>query len=182
MAHDGSTPHGDRYTVMNIPQRGDGPFFTDFVWEGAKAAIDNLKAADEDTQRRVELALEYLSKGLEQDRGFVEYWTACEILCEGKRAPEMRKRLQKYYALPDRKDVDRILGLKTLEIWRHKLLHRGIYPKFKPDVERYMQLMFLDLLRSELNLEGPGFMLSFLQSPGCDLTELGVEGAVQPNA
>ncbi len=182
MAHDGSAPHGDRYTIMNLPQRGDGPFFMDFVWEEAKAAINALKAVDKDTQQRVELALEYLSKGLEQDRGFLEYWIACEILCKGKRAPEMRRRLQKYYMLPDRKDVDRIFGLKTLETWRHNLLHRGIYPKFKPDVARYMQMMFLDLLRSELNLEGPGFMLGFLRSPDYDLTELGVEGAAQSNA
>lgn len=182
MARDGSTPHGERYTLMKFPQPGDGPFFMDFVWNGAKAAIDSLKVADKDTQRRVELALEYLSKGFAADRGFVEYWTACEILCEGKRAPEMRKRLQSYYGFPDRKDVDRILRLKTLEVWRHNLLHRGIYPDFKPQVERYLQMMFLDLLRSELGLEGPGYMLSFLHSPGYDLTDLGIERAPGPRS
>jgi putative endonuclease len=108
---------------------------------------------------------------------FVDHWTACEILCEGKRAPEMRRRLQKHYSLRERGDVDRLFGFKTLERWRHELFHRGIYPKFKPEVGRYMQMMFLDLLRHELNLGGPGYMQIFLRSPGYDLSELGIAKA-----
>jgi hypothetical protein len=177
LAHDGSTPFTEASKIEKLPQPGDGPFSLDIVWEGVAKTIDALKATNEDKRRCIELSLDYLSRGLEQDHGFVDHWTACEILCEGKRAPEMRRRLQKHYSLRERGDVDRLFGFKTLERWRHELFHRGIYPKFKPEVGRYMQMMFLDLLRHELNLGGPGYMQIFLRSPGYDLSELGIAKA-----
>jgi hypothetical protein len=114
-AHDGSVPYSDIGSITNIPQAGDGPFFMEFVWNDAKSIIQELRSAEVATKRRIELALEYFQNGIESDRGFLDIWTACEILCEGKRADEMKKRLQKFYGFPDRKYVESKLGFKTFD-------------------------------------------------------------------
>lgn len=66
-----------------------------------------------------------------------------------------------------------MLGFGVLEKWRHNLVHEGILPVVSASVERYLQLMFLDLLRLELELPARHHMLLMQQASGYDLTPLG---------
>ncbi len=53
-------------------------------------------------------------------------------------------------------------------------MHKGIRPLLSPDVERYIQLMFLDLLRYEIDLSHRGHISSIKRASGYNLSPLGL--------
>jgi hypothetical protein len=52
------------------------------------------------------------------------------------------------------------------------MIHKGLTPVVSAPMERYLQLMFLDLLRYELNMDTKGYMAMMQQSKGYDLSPL----------
>jgi hypothetical protein len=65
-------------------------------------------------------------------------------------------------------------GFDKLTDWRQKYIHQGIVPALSADVERYIQLLFLDILRQELSLPPRFYMASIQKARGYDLSPLGL--------
>jgi len=125
-----------------------------------------------DIRRRIELALEFFNRAMRAEDPFFYYWTALEVLCNGK-AGKIKQRLSLVYDLSI-PEVDDRLGMARVAQWRHDLFHRGQRVWHSADVERYVQLLFLDLLRRELHLPSRRRASAMLQGDDYDLSALGI--------
>jgi hypothetical protein len=135
-----------------------------------------MRAAAPQALQRVHLSFSFLTKAVElREHGFFEYWTALEVLCAGK-APKIRSQIQKGYGWQRSHDVDKILGFEKVSQMRHALVHKGILPSMSPGFERYMHLLFLDLLSCGLGLPMRGLLLSYVRETNFDISFSGGRG------
>src|SRR5262249_16633513 len=58
--------------------------------------------------------------------------------------------------------------------WRGDYVHKGKAPFLSADVERYVQLLFLDLLRHELDLPQRRYAAAMQKAVGVDLSPIGL--------
>lgn len=167
----------DRYhqpsSAVRIPKLPEGPFVNKTNWEHIEQLIHNVQRLQPEIRARVMLALEFFSKGLQEGNSFFNYWTALEILCNGK-AQTIRERLKSCYSLKSLREVDDVTGFGHIARWRHAFFHKGIRPNLSADTERYIQLLFLDLLRQEIHLPLVGHLAGIQQAKGYNLSELGL--------
>src|SRR5262249_49650031 len=124
-------------------------------------------------QARIRLSLELMNDAMRKYDGFFEYWTALEVLCDGK-TNAIKSRLQKIYGLKNQQEAGIATGLSTLAEWRHQYVHAGVRPNLSADVERYIQLLFLDLLRHEVGLKPRGHLAGIQHAEGYDLSPIGL--------
>ncbi len=160
-------------TAQRTPTSSDGPFLDKKLCIDMGQLIKQLHTKSREIQSRIGLALSYLEKAQRQNEGFLDYWTAMEILCKGK-AQKIRDCLQKCYSFQSRRDVDEKLGFGVVAKWRHDMIHKGLKPVVSAHVERYLQLMFLDLLRHELAMKTMGYTAMMQHAKGYDLSPLGL--------
>jgi len=165
--------YGTGSPVQRTPTPSDGPFLHKQLSFDMSQVIQQLHIKPKEVRSRIELALSYFEKAQRQNEGFLDYWTAIEILCGGK-AQKIRDCLQKCYNFRSRKDVDEKLGFGVVANWRHDMIHKGFKPVVSAHVERYLQLMFLDLLRHELTMKTNGYMVMMQHAKGYDLSPLGL--------
>ena len=85
---------------------------------------------------------------------------------------KIRYCLQKCYGFQSRNEVDNKLGFGVVAKWRHDMIHKGLKPVVSAHVERYLQLMFLDLLRYELEIDTKRYMTIMQNAKGYDLSSL----------
>lgn len=151
----------------------EGPFLhTQNTHEAEEIAIA-LGGLNGEERVRIDSALHYLVRGLEDDDTFLFIWTAIEMLCGNKEnnAGFVRQALEQIY--PD-KNVNDDLGFKKLKDLRNNWLHKGVIPSLNHDVIRYMQLMFLDLLRLKLNLPPKQHLWAICSSKNFNLEDVGL--------
>jgi hypothetical protein len=86
----------------------------------------------------------------EEYKRFFDYWTALEILVQGK-AQKLRVVLAKAYDVT-LDFVDQNLKFEEIARLRHELMHHGKFLRLEPEVERRIQGLFLDLMRQRLGL------------------------------
>jgi len=107
----------------------------------------------EPLRARLVLACQFFSRANEENheyKRFFDYWTALEIVVGGKSQRVRNLMAQAYGAtLPY---VDQTLRFKEISNLRHDLIHKGVFKRLEPEVERRMQGMFLDLLRFQIGL------------------------------
>lgn len=70
---------------------------------------------------------------------------------------------------------ERSTGFKKIITWRNNFFHHGIKPIITSDVERYIQLLYLDVLRFELNLVAKRHLLTAINSKDFDLSTIGLK-------
>jgi hypothetical protein len=104
---------------------------------------------------------------------FFNYWTALEILCNGS-SQTIKTKVQKCYSLKSVGDVDSQTGMRMLARWRHDYFHKGKRPDFVGDEARYIQMLFLDLLRYELHLPSNGYVAAVQVAAGYNFSGLGL--------
>lgn len=161
------------------PQLADGPVFYGPDDSAIQEVTRTLRHLPTERQRRVELSLEFFERAIRGQEAFFELWTSLELLANGS-AQAIRSRLQAAYQLRSVKEVDEGLGFATIARWRHDYFHKGIRPVMSADVERYIQLLYLDLLRSELGLHLHGYARGFQRSRGFDLSPIGLADTRTP--
>ena len=177
-AHDGQfSPLG---TITNIPKPFDGPTVQDSLWVSFREIVESLEKCNDSVRERCQLSIEIFERGIEEyskdtrkSDAFLFYWIAMEILCGGEGRIETA--LQNAYRFKDREEVQTKLGTSAIRGWRNGMVHDGKRPPTNHYVERFMQLMFTDILRSKLELNSIGLALSFSKSAGVDLSEIGLE-------
>jgi len=159
--------------VVRVPQATEGPFLHVQNWNDAMEIVDCIARTEKQRADRLRLAIEFLHRALRDSEPFFFYWTALEVLCNGK-AQRIRSRIQGCYRLASVGDVDRQTGFATIARWRHEFFHKGRRVTLSADVERYIQLLFLDLLRQELQLPLRGFLAAIQAASGYNLAPLGL--------
>lgn len=157
--------------AIKMPQMPEGPFLHKQNWQDIEEIETSLSSAPIEIRNRLQLSLEFFERGVREDDGFFEYWTALEILCNGK-AQTIRSKIQKCYKLKHVKEAEERSGFKSIAKWRHDFVHKGDRPNVSSDVERYIQLLYLDLLRQELKLQPRHHMAGLQQAVGYDLSPI----------
>lgn len=117
--------------------------------------------------------MEYIHRGI-SDSDYTAYWIALELICDSHEENGIVGKLSKTYGIPFKtiKKED-TLGHKSLLRSRHNFFHKGVRPNLSADVERYFQLILLDLLRNELKLQPKQHAIAFLKTQP-DLFALGL--------
>lgn len=156
-----------------VPQPTEGPSLTRETFDCFRECLAGIRAAGDRKRGRLELALEYMDEGVRKYDDFFSYWTALELVVDGK-APTIRTRLQQCYGLKSHRLIDEQTGLPKLTAWRHAYIHRGIRPQLTADVARYIHLLFIELFRRELGLECLHLVEAIQSAPGFDLRPLGL--------
>lgn len=170
-AGDGTFSHAGE--PWRMPQPCEGPFLARQNGEDIQEIAQCISRLREPTQSRVRLAVQLVDNGMRKTEGFFEYWTALEVLCDG-RSHRIRERLARLYRIRNYKGAANRSGFTTLEKWRHDYIHRGRRPPLTADVERYLQLLFLDLLRQELGLPSRAHLAAMQAAVGYDLSPIGL--------
>jgi hypothetical protein len=142
----------DMYSITRMPHRCDVHKFSQHngrIFSEIHSALIN---SEEDLRARLVLALEYLDRGMSEEESFINYWIALEIICEGRRQKGILRKLCQHYNFTDIRETKDQLGLAKIFSWRDMFMHRGEKPEMDSDVERYIQWMVIDMIRSELGL------------------------------
>jgi hypothetical protein len=156
-----------------MPQRCEGPFLGRQNGQDIQEIAQCVSRLSEPQRGRISLALRLVDRGMRDGQGFFEYWTALEVLCDGK-APRIKDKLARLYMIRNHREASDRLGFTMLEKWRHDYIHRGRTPPLTADVERYFQLLFLDLLRQALGLPFRAHLAGMQGAVGYDLSPIGL--------
>jgi hypothetical protein len=159
---------------IKMPQFAEGPFLNQAIGTAIGEIASTVAAADTDKQNRLLLALRLMDTGMRQLHGFLEYWTAFEVVCAGG-SNKIKSVLSTIYGIRNHNEVARQTRFDILSRWRHEYIHKGIKPPLTASVERYIQLMFLDLLRHELGLPPNRYISAIQRAEHYDLSPLGLE-------
>ena len=172
-ATDGSS--GDLPQVRRLPRPTDGPFLAANKWHLVTEAIFALQALDSRSANRIERSLAIFREALNSEQGYIFYWTALDVLCESSQnSSKIRSKLQTIYRLSSSEEANDIFGFQKLKDIRNELIHQGVAYEIKGDIERFVQLMFIDILRYELNMPHIACMQSVINAPDWDLTSIGI--------
>lgn len=163
-----SMPHVDR-----LPPLHYGPFINTKNWDDIEEIIIAINSLEMDTQGRIRTALEYYNKALRDEVDFLHYWLSLEILCDGS-AKKVRSNLLAHYETLTDNDLDTLFGFKNLVDLRNDYIHRGINPHLSHDLARYLQLLFIDLLREELQLSCRSHLYGICNNKDYDLSKIGL--------
>jgi hypothetical protein len=157
---------------IRIPKPCEGPLLNTASWVQSVEISSILKEQGTDKIKRLKLAIEFLNEAMNRKDDFFHYWVALEIVCNGS-AQSIRQKLKTCLKLKSLKDLEGI-GFDRICTWRHDFFHNGIRPFLTSEVGTYIQKIFLDLLRQELNLEPKYYTLLLFGDPGVDLASLGI--------
>lgn len=159
--------------VMAVVQPSDGPNMAPENWHLFEEAIARIETiGDIAKKERIKRALEFYHSGKTSSdtahgEKFFFYWTAIQILCNGRGSMATNHQFQSIYGF-SKEQVEGDLLWKGILKARNDFSHAGVKIHLHKDAERYLQLLFLDLLRHELGLEPVGVALS--SQPTLDLS------------
>lgn len=159
----------------------NGPYVhIDNAHEVEEIAIAITLASDQD-RTRIESSIHYFVRGLEDDDVFLFLWTAIEMLCgrNTNRPKFVRETLKTIY---QNSDINSEFGFTKLENIRDNWLHKGVIPSINHDTLRYMQLMFLDILRHKLRLPRKNHLAAICSSRNFNLSDIGLPDNSIPRA
>ncbi|WP_323785312.1 hypothetical protein [Thalassovita sp.] len=151
--------------VMAVIQSSNGPNMSPENWrlfEETSSRIDGVE--DTEKKARIRRSLEFYQSGKAShdtalSEKFFFYWTAIQILCEGGGTMQTNRQLQSIYGF-SKEQVEADLLWKGIVDLRNSFFHAGVKIELYKDAERYLQFLFLDLLRHELDLNPVGAALS----------------------
>ena len=152
---------GNEYQVVSDVyariQQCDGPWMAEYNWRCVEDTFLQIESiTNSDKKARIKRALEFFHSGksardIGRDEKFFFYWTAITVLCEGKGTADINARLQAIYGFSF-KEVEEKLRWKDILKARNLFFKQGKSIHLHKDAERYLQLLFLDLLRHEIDL------------------------------
>jgi hypothetical protein len=153
--------------AIETPSHDDGPFLSIHNWQEASDTFHALETLKNDNQRnKINLALRFFQKGkatFNDDESFFLYWTAIMVLTEGKGTQYINKILQGIYGY-DSREVENNLKWMWAINKRNKIFKQGAFVNFDILVERYFQLLFLEILRKEPGLPSKKYLLNYIKS------------------
>jgi hypothetical protein len=158
--------------AIKVPKPPEGPFLAQQNGEDILEISESIKKLSGEKKSQIMLSIQLMDSGMRKNNGFFEYWTALEVVCKGS-APKIRNTISKIYQIKQH-EVEKLTGFGQLKKWRHDYIHKGIEPNLSADIERYIQLLFLDLLRFEIKLPIRGHVNGIQNAVGYDLSTIGL--------
>jgi hypothetical protein len=161
---------------IDLPNKNtDGPFLSIDVWKDYVEVRNKFLDCSSDIKNRIELSLEFFEMGANERswKKFFYYWVGIEVLLDDpKNTKEIANKLGFCYRCDGNSDfIQKKLFLNNKDkedgifYRRRKLFHKGVKPEnLNSGDERYIQCMFLDLLRGELGLECKKYMENMINS------------------
>jgi hypothetical protein len=101
---------------------------------------------------------------------FFSYWVALEVAADTHSTGRIITLLGRTYARPNTY-IQNDLGFDHLRKTRVAVFHGGEHYEAPSDVERYVQCLFLDVLRAKLGLESKRYMAEMIEA-GFDVNRL----------
>ena len=153
-------PNKDEYSfvsnIVRTPSKHDGPNINKRTWDNFHEILRALEALKDSTLKsKIHRALECHQQALscpdgENDSKFFFYWTAITVL-SGQGTLRTNEKIQKIYDV-SKEHVEKVFLWKNIVTVRNNYFKEGKKVNFNQDEERYLQLIFLDLLRHQLQL------------------------------
>jgi hypothetical protein len=157
---------------LKIPKESEGPHFNAANWIQTKEIHDAIWKIPVEVKQRVLLSLEYFNRAFDEADSFFFYWVSLEILCNGQ-SQAIKNKLKESLGLKSIKQAEET-GFGVIAKWRHDFFHNGIRPIVIADVDRFIQLVYFDILRFILNLSPAYHTLHLINSKGYDLSSIGI--------
>jgi hypothetical protein len=157
-----------------VPQNVEGPFLITEEGKALEEICERLQKMPDRIRSRLVTSLRLLERAIRGDWDLLDYFTALEVVADGK-SSTIKQKLGLIYSIKNQNEVAERTGFKTLAQWRHDYVHKGEVRSLPADVARYVQLMFLDILRHELGLRALGHLARAQRRSGFELPSLGLE-------
>ena len=167
----------DNGTVADVPQSRrlprvtDGPYLDPNKWDELNDTLTQLRSKTDPNRIRIERSLVIFRNAQHIEEGFIYYWISLETLCG---TYQLKSKLQQCYKLSDTSAVEDLFKVGMMKELRNDLVHEGARYNISGDVERFVQVMYLDLLRFELGLTHLGYMQRLKNTPGVNLEQIGI--------
>lgn len=143
----------------------DGPFDSLIMRQNISETISALVCADNSNQDRAIFALELFNQANESINASLRvsifnYWSAIETLCDSNNESILLQHLFEGESDKTAPGNRKLFG--EVRILRHNVIHKGHAPFSNPYIlERYLQVVFLDMLRDILKLPYAGYIEQF---------------------
>lgn len=147
-------------------QNTDGPFDSPTMAKNIAETLSNLLSEENSNKARALFALELFTKANESVRDSLrvrifQYWSAIETLCDTNDYSQLLNHLfngNRDPALEDNKKL-----FQDTRVLRHNVTHKGHDPFACPHIlERFLQVVFVDMLRKILSLNYEGYVEQFI--------------------
>lgn len=148
----------------------DGPFDSPKMAKNIAEALSKLLTHNDLIKARASFALELFTKANESIRDSLrvrifQYWSAIETLCDTNKTDELLKYL--FNGNQDSAQDNKKNLFKETRVLRHNVTHKGHDPSACPHtLERFLQVVFLDMLRKILCLDYEGYAEQFINRHG----------------
>ena len=136
--------------------RSDGPFVSNH--EVPLEINVHYKKILEMEEKDLEFALSVIedaAKEYDIKKKFFLYYSAVEIVSDAQDENKIKDKIGKFYSLKEWSDIKEVIGKKclfnSLVKLRHKIIHRSLMPKNISFLERYLQILCLELFDLRLN-------------------------------
>lgn len=148
-----------------IPASIEGPFATNDSLMQHKELADAIAGAETLVRARITLATQlveraFLSNGTSK---FMNYWVALEVAANTHSSRKIITLLSRHYG-ESNAHIQNYLGFASIWKIRTALFHRGELYELPSDVERYIQCLFLDVLRASLGLSPQRHMAEMVEA------------------
>lgn len=155
-----------------VLQEIEGPFATAETWQQLNELIDAVGTADDKERNRITLATQLVEKAFSSQGAFkfFNYWVALEVAVDTHSKGKIITLLAKSYRRPNTY-IQNDLGFDHIWETRTAVFHGGETYEVASDVERYIQCLFLDVVRVKLGLNSRGYMAASVQA-GFDVKRL----------
>lgn len=140
--------------IISNPLEIEGPFFSKENFGFSEETFKGIKSlGDTNKKDRISIALGLFENGGDdkETNKFFYYWVSIETLCGTNSTGKIITKLARHYN-KNNGFVQNKLGFDFIRKIRTNLFHNGEKPIIDQNTERYLQLMFIDLLRNELSL------------------------------
>lgn len=148
----------------------EGPFATRLNWDEVVEIRTKIESFGD--KERVLLAVELFEVAARTTgpTNFFLYWVAIEVLTRKDKAQALKHLMATAYQ-SDTSYIQNTLGFEKLVNMRTNLFHHGVSHDISPEVERYMQVCFLDFLRQRIGLNCKFHLRNFVEN-GFDVSKL----------
>lgn len=135
----------------HVPQPEEGPFLGLENDEQVLEIYSALGNTSQENRSRIELAIRTLGQSFGADTSFLLKWLSIEILCA--KANRIRSLLEEIYGARNGLYIRRFLGWDIVSQIRHNYVHHGTKVPENYGLYRYLDLVFIDLVRHKLKLK-----------------------------
>lgn len=148
----------------------DGPFDSPSMAKNITEILSVIVSKKTSKTDRVLFSLELFTKANESIRDSLrvrifQYWSSIETLCDTNDRSQLLKHLFNESRDPALEDSKKLF--KDTRVLRHNVTHKGHEPSACPHtLERFLQVVFVDMLRKILNLNYEGYAEQFITRHG----------------